>query len=81
MADQIWRPENKKNRYISLIITIKWEEQERRKADDLSTGSESHLIDGASGKEGRQPKVKYAAWKRKTWKQKEGRRNMERVRE
>ena len=29
---------------------------ERRKADDLSTSSESHLVDGASGKEGRQRK-------------------------
>ena len=29
---------------------------ERRKADDLSTGSHSHLVDGASDKEGRQRK-------------------------
>ena len=29
---------------------------ERRKADDLSTSSESHLVDGASGKEGKQRK-------------------------
>ena len=39
-----------------LEIGGKREEQERRKADDLSTGSESHLVDGASGKEGRQRK-------------------------
>ena len=34
----------------------KREEQERRQTDDLSTGSESHLVDGASRKEGRQRK-------------------------
>ena len=30
----------------------KREEQEQLNADDLSTGSKSHLVDGASGKEG-----------------------------
>ena len=44
------------------------EEQEWRKAGDLSTGSELHLEDGASGK-GEWKRKKVTAWKRKTWKQ------------
>ena len=31
----------------------KYENMERRKADDLSMSSESHLVDGATGKEGK----------------------------
>ena len=52
--------------------------------DDLLTGSESHLEDGASVPSLRQTrkqrkKSMHAAWKQKIRKQKEGRRKMERV--
>ena len=64
----------------------KREEQEQRKADSLSTGSESHLEDGASlpslrQRSKRAEESQTRRMETKTWKKKERRRKMERMRE